>query len=91
MENGTFLSEDYFEHLLNAFNTGELVKDSVCRKFRRTAADGKPYDTQYYNLDAIISVGYRANSIRAPHVGAWIKTEDTEDYTEPEERRSPLI
>ena len=33
------------EHLLNAFSSGELVKDSVCRKFRRTAADGKPYDT----------------------------------------------
>ena len=59
------------EHLLNAFKTGELVKDSVCRKFRRTAADGKPYDTQYYNLDAIISVGYRANSIRATQFRQW--------------------
>ena len=53
------------EHLQNAFTAGELEKDSVCRKFRRTAADGKDYNTQYYNLDAIISVGYRANSIRA--------------------------
>ena len=59
------------EHLQNAFNTGELVKDSVCRKFRRTAADGKSYDTQYYNLDAIISVGYRANSIRATQFRQW--------------------
>ena len=59
------------EHLLNAFSTGELVKESVCRKFRRTAADGKPYDTQYYNLDAIISVGYRANSIRATQFRQW--------------------
>ena len=58
------------EHLLNAFSTGELVKDSVCRKFRRTASDGKPYDTQYYNLDAIISVGYRVNSIRATNENA---------------------
>ena len=59
------------EHLLNAFKTGELKKDSVCRKFRRTATDGKPYDTQYYNLDAIISVGYRANSIRATQFRQW--------------------
>ena len=59
------------EHLLNAFSTSELVKESVCRKFRRTAADGKPYDTQYYNLDAIISVGYRANSIRATQFRQW--------------------
>lgn len=53
------------EHLLNIFAEGELDKDSVCRKFRRTAADGKNYSTQYYNLDAVISVGYRANSVRA--------------------------
>ena len=59
------------EHLQNAFSTGELVKDSVCRKFRRTAADGKSYETQYYNLDAIISVGYRANSIRATQFRQW--------------------
>ena len=38
------------EHLNNIFCEGELVKDSVCRKFRRTAADGKNYSTQYYNL-----------------------------------------
>lgn len=59
------------EHLQNAFNTGELKKDSVCRKFRRTAADGKSYDTQFYNLDAIISVGYRANSLRATQFRQW--------------------
>ena len=59
------------EHLQNAFNTGELMKDSVCRKFRRTATDGKEYNTQYYNLDAIISVGYRANSIRATQFRQW--------------------
>jgi len=59
------------EHLLNAFTTGELKKESVCRKFRRTAADGKPYNTQYYNLDAIISVGYRANSVRATQFRQW--------------------
>lgn len=59
------------EHLQNAFKTGELNKDSVCRKFRRTAADGKSYDTQFYNLDAIISVGYRANSLRATQFRQW--------------------
>ena len=59
------------EHLQNAFSSGELVKDSVCRKFRRTAADGKEYNTQYYNLDAVISVGYRVNSIRATQFRQW--------------------
>lgn len=59
------------EHLQNVFNTGELIKDSVCRKYRRTAADGKEYNTQYYNLDAVISVGYRVNSIRATQFRQW--------------------
>ncbi|MCQ2203959.1 MAG: cell filamentation protein Fic, partial [Bacteroidales bacterium] len=40
------------EHLSNIFKEGELDKDSVCRKFRRTATDGKPYNVQFYNLDA---------------------------------------
>ena len=59
------------EHLQNAFSTGELMKDSVCRKFRRTASDGKEYNTKYYNLDAVISVGYRVNSIRATQFRQW--------------------
>lgn len=59
------------EHLQNAFTTGELVKEAVCRKFRRTASDGKQYNTQYYNLDAVISVGYRVNSIRATQFRQW--------------------
>ena len=59
------------EHLANIFNEGELDKDSVCRKFRRTASDGKPYNVQFYNLDAIISVGYRANSRRATQFRQW--------------------
>src|SRR5206468_9909613 len=46
------------EHLKNIFSTGELVEESVVRKFRITAADGKSYATNAYNLDAIISVGY---------------------------------
>ena len=52
-------------HLKNIFSNGELQKDSVTEKFSATASDGKNYQTQFYNLDAIISVGYRVNSIRA--------------------------
>ena len=53
------------EHLQNIFNSNELQEAAVCRKFRRTATDGKEYATKFYNLDAVISVGYRANSVRA--------------------------
>jgi hypothetical protein len=49
------------EHGRNIFEEGELKPDSVIRNFRITAADGKQYDTQHYNLDVIISVGYRAS------------------------------
>ncbi len=59
------------EHLANIFEQGELQEDSVCRKFRRTASDGKSYATKYYNLDAVISVGYRANSVRATQFRQW--------------------
>ena len=59
------------EHLSNIFKEGDLDKNSVCRNFRRTADDGKSYNTQYYNLDAIISVGYRANSRRATQFRQW--------------------
>ncbi len=59
------------EHLSNIFEQGELQEDSVCRKFRRTASDGKSYSTKYYNLDAVISVGYRANSVRATQFRQW--------------------
>ena len=52
-------------HLKNIFASGELIKDSVTEKISATASDGKNYLTQFYNLDAIISVGYRVNSIRA--------------------------
>ena len=45
------------EHLQTVFKEGELNEDSVCRNFRQTAADGKTYNTKFYNLDAIISVG----------------------------------
>lgn len=59
------------EHLNSIFEEGELKEDSVCRKFRLTAADGKSYNTKFYNLDAIISVGYRVNSIRATQFRQW--------------------
>ena len=58
-------------HLKNIFNEGELNKDSVTEKFSATAADGKNYLTQFYNLDAIISVGYRINSHRATQFRIW--------------------
>ena len=59
------------EHLRNIFESGELDQNSVCRNFRHTAADGKNYDTLFYNLDAIISVGYRVNSRRATQFRQW--------------------
>lgn len=59
------------EHLQNIFKSGELTENSVIRKFRTTATDGKQYLTQFYNLDAIISVGYRVNSVRATQFRQW--------------------
>ena len=59
------------EHLKNIFESGELRPDAVIRKFRITAADGKKYNTRFYNLDAIISVGYRVNSRRATQFRQW--------------------
>ena len=59
------------EHLKNIFQSGELQEDSVIRKFRNTAVDGKSYLMQFYNLDAIISVGYRVNSVRATQFRQW--------------------
>lgn len=59
------------EHLQNIFRSGELVEQAVIRKFRTTAADGKNYQTQFYHLDAIISVGYRVNSLRATQFRQW--------------------
>lgn len=58
-------------HLQNIYSSGELQEDSVIRNFRITASDGKNYNTQFYNLDAIISVGYRVNSKRATQFRQW--------------------
>lgn len=61
------------EHLQNVFRVGELdgLSNSVLRKFRTTAVDGKNYETSFYSLDAIISVGYRINSIQATQFRKW--------------------
>ncbi len=59
------------EHLKNIFQSSELLEDSVIRKFRNTATEGKSYLTRFYNLDAIISVGYRVNSVRATQFRQW--------------------
>lgn len=58
-------------HLKEIFKTAELSEDSVIRKIRTTAPDGKLYNTQFYNLDAIISVGYRINSQKATMFRIW--------------------
>ncbi|MFC1512431.1 virulence RhuM family protein [bacterium] len=59
------------EHLKNIFSSKEVSEKSAIRKFLITAADGKNYHTNFYNLDAIISVGYRINSLRATQFRQW--------------------
>lgn len=59
------------KHLKNIFESFELQQDSVCAKFAHTAEDGKIYNTQFYNLDAVISVGYRVNSLQATRFRQW--------------------
>lgn len=58
-------------HLKNIFEGGELTKEAVVAKFATTADDGKTYQVDYYNLDAIISVGYRVNSSQATRFRIW--------------------
>lgn len=64
-------SDNISLHLKNIFSEGELIKDSVTEKFSATASDGKNYLTQFYNLDAIIAVGYRVNSKQATRFRQW--------------------
>lgn len=59
------------KHLSNIFKSGELDENSVCSILELTAADGKNYRTKFYNLDAILSVGYRVNSINATQFRQW--------------------
>ena len=78
------------KHLLNIFEDKELDKNSVCSKMEHTATDGKKYQTEYYNLDAIISVWYRVNSIRATQFRRWatniLKTFTIQGYVLDKER-----
>ncbi len=67
------------EHISNIFKEKELDKNQVIRKFRITASDGKTYDTTHYNLDVIISVGYRVKSVRGTQFRIWA-TSKLKDY-----------
>jgi hypothetical protein len=67
------------EHIKHIFEEGELQEDSVVRKFRTTAADGKNYEVNHYNLDVIISVGYRVKSLRGTQFRIWA-TERLREY-----------
>lgn len=64
-------SDNISLHLKNIFKSGELNESSVTEKFSVTATDGKKYKTKHYNLDAVISVGYRVNSQRATQFRQW--------------------
>jgi hypothetical protein len=59
------------EHITHIFEEGELIENSVVRNFRTTASDNKEYDTKYYNLDVIISVGYRVKSQQGTQFRIW--------------------
>ncbi len=59
------------EHIRSIFDEGELLERAVVRNFRTTASDGKQYDTRHYNLDVIISVGYRVKSLRGTQFRIW--------------------
>lgn len=59
------------KHLNKVFRSGELDRDSVCAKYAHTAADGKTYNVEFFNLDAIVSVGYRVNSKRGTQFRIW--------------------
>ncbi|MCI5163295.1 MAG: hypothetical protein D3917_15005, partial [Candidatus Electrothrix sp. AX5] len=62
------------KHINNVFKEGELDKERVCAKFAHTAADGKTYQVAHYNLDVIISVGYRVKSKRGTQFRIWATT-----------------
>ena len=59
------------KHVRNIFKEGELVKEAVWAKFAYTASDGKTYQVDFYNLDVIISVGYRVKSLRGTQFRIW--------------------
>ena len=76
-EDTIWLSQKLIAELLDVdvrtviFQSAELNEEAVIRKFRITASDGKNCNTQHYNLDAIISVGYRVNSVRVTQFRQW--------------------
>ena len=78
------------EHIGNLFKEKELVKPAVIRNFRTTASDGKEYDTIFYNLDVIISVGYRVKSKSGTQFRIWatnvLKRHLVQGYTINEKR-----
>ena len=82
------------KHVRNICTSGELEENSVCAKFAHTAADGKKYQTAFYNLDLIISVGYRVNSIRGTQFRIWatqvLKDHLVKGYTANERRLKEL-
>ncbi len=67
------------EHILNIFREGELEEKAVCREFRQTGNDGKEYLVKHYNLDVIISVGYRVKSQRGTQFRIWA-TQKLKEY-----------
>ena len=82
------------EHIKHIFEEGELQEESVVRKIRTTAADGKSYNTTFYNLDVIISVGYRVKSLRGTQFRIWansiLKEYIIKGYTMDDERLKNL-
>lgn len=70
-ERGGIYDRTVSEHLTNIFASGELDEEAAIRKLRIAAAAGKTYATQHYSLDAIISVGYRGNSVRETPFRRW--------------------
>ena len=73
------------KHLRNVFTEGELERDSVCAKFAHTAHDGKTYQVEHYNLDIIISIGYRVKSQQGTRFRQWatrlLREHLTQGYT----------
>jgi hypothetical protein len=74
-------------HVKKIFSDSELQEDSVIRKFRITAADGKSYSTNHYSLEMIIAVGFKANSERAVQFRKWVN-QIAKNYLSEQEMRS---
>jgi len=70
------------KHLRNVFSEGELEADAVCAKFAHTAADNKIYQVEHYNLDVIISIGYRVKSVQGTRFRQWATSTLREHLTQ---------